>query len=80
MVEIIWGGRIFSFGGAYVNFLYTLMDIRKILWGRSHLFCGGWSQMAPPLVSGVCSVTMVGGGGGGGGGISRSVVILVQKE
>ena len=37
--------------------------------------------MAPPLVSGVCSVTMVGGGGGGGGGgISRSAVILVQKE
>ena len=23
MVEIIWRGRIFSFGGAHVNFLYT---------------------------------------------------------
>ena len=33
MVEIIWLGRIFSFGGAHVNFLYTLMDIRKILKG-----------------------------------------------
>ena len=38
--------------------------------------------MAPPPVSGVCSVTMVGGGGGGGGGggINRSAVILVQKN